>query len=237
MRRLFAILALMFLAPMPALAGVAPAVPPPFVSSINGCSAVCLVTAYSSATAFTDMQAADLITSTQSTTAITAAIAAIPSSFDPACPRATPCTVANLLTNAPCNSSRLGLYGAVSDLFNGAGVNTNEVMRCGLTSTTYYWRPQRTDYAISTTSTGGSLSLTCLVSAPTQFVSGTFTSTLNMNLSTTNCWPGAQFNIANNATLGIFGLNITGLIGSTTKALGLGVRATAIYDGSVWNIF
>lgn len=147
-----------------------------------------------------------------------------------------PGTVANLLATVPCDATKIAFFAVVTDLY-AAAANTNEVMRCTLSGSTYYWRPQRTDFAANAVSTGGASSLTCMVNAPTMFYTGSLLSNLSINLNKTNCWPGARFDVANNITLGIFGITVTGLIGSTTKALGLNAHYTFVYDGTDWQFY
>lgn len=146
---------------------------------------------------------------------------------------ANPTTVANLISSQPCGAAILGQYGVVTDLYSGAS-NTNEVMRCGLSGSTYYWRPQRTDFAASVTTTGGTATFTCMVNAPTMLTNGTLLSNQTWALSKTNCWPGAQASITNGNTLGIFGLTVTGLVGGLTRTLGLNAQGDFIYDGTDW---
>jgi len=160
------------------------------------------------------------------------------STFVPGFTPTSPGTWANLLSTAPCNSARLSNYAVVSDLYGSNG-STNEVARCGATGATYYWRPQRENYTATITTTGGAMSFACGTSAPITFMNGTFSSTATVNLSTVGCWPGAQFQIANNATLGLFSLNITGLLGGVVRSLGLNGRQTFYYDytNAAWQPF
>ena len=169
-------------------------------------------------------------------TARNAAIAAIPSQFVSGFTQASPGLTAPLLSGSPCGSAIVGKYAVVTDLFSG-GTNTNEVMRCGLTGTAYYWRPQRTDFAANLTTTGGTLALACLVSPPTMFLSGTLASSLTITMGTTNCWPGARFEVANNLTLGLNTATVTGLIAGATKVLGVNVHSTFVFDGAAWQFY
>lgn len=153
--------------------------------------------------------------------------------YEGGCLTTSPCTVANVLSGSPCQAGRVGHYAVVSDLYSGTS-NTNEVLRCTLSGSTYYWRPQRTDFAGSVATTGGTVTYTCFVTPPTMFTSGTLLSNATLTLATTNCWPGATFTIANGNTLGIFGVTVTGLVGGLTKTLGLGGVGVFTYDGTVW---
>lgn len=137
---------------------------------------------------------------------------------------ASPGLIANLLSTAACNSARLASYAVVSDLYNGA-TNTNEVLRCGLSGTTYYWRPQRTDFAATQAFTGGALALTPFVSPPVMYLTGITTTNGTITPSATNAYPGEQFTVVETGTIGaLLSLQVTGLIGSVLNFLTGGVH-------------
>jgi hypothetical protein len=138
-----------------------------------------------------------------------------------------------LFATNPASSSVVGRLAVVTDLWG----SVNEVMRCGFSNGVYYWRPQRTDYGATTTSTGGSMTLTPLVTAPTLFMTGTLLSNLTITPSTANVWQGARFEIANGTSLGLFGITIGGLIGGLTKTLLAAGRQTLVYEGAAWQPF
>lgn len=135
----------------------------------------------------------------------------------------TPGTIANLMANAPCNASRVAQYAVVSDLYGGATA-TNEVMRCGQTGTMYYWRPQRTDFSITNSTTSGTVSLTPLLNAPTLVFTGSLLGNISVTPSTQYAWPGASFTVINKGVLGLFGINLTGITGGTLGILAGGQR-------------
>lgn len=131
---------------------------------------------------------------------------------------ASPGTVASLISTQPCSSTLRGQYAVVSDLFGG----TNESMRCGSTGTFFYWQPVRANYAATTTATGGTVTLTPLVTAPTLIMSGSLTSALTIALSSTNAYCGEEFNISTTGIgINLLGVTLSGLLGGVTKALGL----------------
>lgn len=126
-----------------------------------------------------------------------------------------------------------GRYAVVSDLFG----NTNEVLRAGYTAGVGpYWRPQRTDYATSLTSTGGALTLTPLTNAPYVYLSGQLASSLTINLATTNAWPGATFCVSNNLTLGLATVSLTA-VGLPSTNMVSGASKCFAYDGASWRPF
>lgn len=139
-------------------------------------------------------------------------------------------TVANLLANYPANAARVGKYARVTDLW---GV-TDEIMRCSSDGATYFWRPQRVDYATYNTSTSGAMTLTPLVTPPVLYLAGTLLGSMTVTPSTTNAWPGAQFEVISTGALGIFGISINGLIGGGSLPLLQGGRKLLTYTTSGW---
>lgn len=145
-----------------------------------------------------------------------------------------PTTVANLLATYPAGVTYLGKYARVSDLWNGNGQGgVDEVLRCSYDGALYYWRPQRTDYSISSTLTTGTMTLSPLVTPPTLYVGGTLIANSTITPSATNAWPGCAFNIIQIGTLGIFGINITGLVGSSIPLL-TGSTKQLTYTSAGW---
>lgn len=125
-------------------------------------------------------------------------------------------TRAQLKALFPAAAAQLGKLARVSDVWG--SVRTS--MICEADGATYYWRPQRTDYAVPMTQTSGALALIPLVTAP----SLVFKSTLlgNMTLTpTTNddVWPGCFFDVQAPGGLGLFTFTIGGLVGGLTTTL------------------
>lgn len=136
--------------------------------------------------------------------------------------------VNTLLTNYPAGPTYLGQYGRVNDLWG----SVRSVMTCEYDGSLYYWRPQRTDYATRNSSTSGGVSLTPLITSPQITFNGTLLGNMTLTPSTTNAWPGAQFEIINNGVLGLFGINVAGLLGGTLPLLAGGRRVlTAVNNG------
>jgi len=138
-------------------------------------------------------------------------------------------SVASLLANYPATVDRVGLYARVNDLWGGS----NEVMRCTADGATFFWRPQRENYAVVNPSVGGSFTLTPLISAPVQYISGTLTSSMSFTPSAVNAWPGAQFTLVNQGALGLFGINISGLVSGILPLLAGGTRVLT-FAGGAW---
>lgn len=158
--------------------------------------------------------------------------------FTPSSPGA----IANLFANAPCASGNLAQLAVVSDYLG----NTNENMRCTASGTLFYWQPVRANYSTTMTIAGGTttMTITPFVTAPTLVLSGTLTTPLIINLSTTNAYPGEVENISTSAVVpGLNTITLTGLISGLTKLIGLsGYQAvysctTASTPVCAWQVF
>lgn len=138
--------------------------------------------------------------------------------------------VADLLANYPAGPSFLGKYARVTDLYGAA----DEVMRCSSNGATYYWRPQRADYAVSMTNTGGAVALTPLVTPPQIFMTSGITSNMTITPSSTNAWPGAQFSVTVVGLIqALISVNIAGLVGSSVPLL-TGTTKILTYTAAGW---
>jgi len=141
----------------------------------------------------------------------------------------TPMTVAQLLTSYPPSISTLGKYARVTDLFGAV----DEVMRCRWDGVAYRWVPQRSDRAVVNTMTAGSLALTPLVTAPEIVLTGNLTGNITVTPSATNAWIGQRFQVKRTGLLGLFGINIGGLVGGLTKAI-TGGEGSMVYTAGGW---
>lgn len=141
-------------------------------------------------------------------------------------------TVADLLANFPAGPDVLFKYARVSDLWGSA----RSVMICERDASGYYWRPQRTDYAPAPiTQTSGGMTLIPLVTAPVLNLTGTLTGNVNVTPSSVNVWPGATFTVSSSSVLGLFGINLTGLVGGgTVPLLSGGVKTLTYFSGTGW---
>lgn len=129
---------------------------------------------------------------------------------------ANPTTVSSLIANFPPSATYLGQYARVSDLFG----SVDDIMRCRFDGTAYRWVPQRPNFVGTSTSTGGSITVTPLVTPPTLRLTATLLSNLSIAPSSTNAFVGMQQKIIQEGVLGIFTSTITGLIGSNLTLLG-----------------
>lgn len=137
--------------------------------------------------------------------------------------------VASLLTNFPAGASFLGKYARVTDLWG----SVEEVMRCSYDGSSYYWRPQRTDYSVNSTQTTGAVTLTPLVSAPSIIMASTLLGNMTITPSVTNAWPGCRFEIVAQNT-GLFAISFGGLVGGIlTNILG-GQTRVLEYTAAGW---
>jgi hypothetical protein len=167
------------------------------------------------------------ITQQQAQDMIAAAIAGLPTSF---VNNGAAQSVASLLTNYPAGAANLYKYARVNDLWG----NTNSIMICEAEGSTYYWRPTRTDYASASSAQSGTVTLTPLVTPPTLYLTGALTSNLTVNMSATNAWPGAQFEVISTGVLNLFGITLGGLIAGGTVPILQGARKLVTYTTSGW---
>ncbi len=144
-------------------------------------------------------------------------------------------TVASLLTNYPAGAAYQFKYARVSDLWG----SVHTIMICEQDASGYYWRPQRTDYSPAPiTMTGGSMTLTPLVTAPVINLVGTLSSAVTLTPSATNVWPGASFVVTSSSVLGVFNITLSGLTGGgTVPLLSGGMRTLTYHSGTGWKAF
>lgn len=139
-------------------------------------------------------------------------------------------TVAQLLANFPASLAYVGMYGRVSDLWG----SVDEVMRCAYDGSTYYWRPQRTDYTVNSAQTSGGVSLVPLVNAPQLIMTATLLGNITVTPSSLNAWPGCRFEVTSPAALGIFSLTFGGLVGGILGGLLGGSTRVLEYTAAGW---
>lgn len=142
-----------------------------------------------------------------------------------------PQTVAELITNFPAGVDNVYKYARVTDLYSQA----SSIMVCEASNGSYYWRPQRADFAAQNAATGGSVTLTPLVTAPIVFLTGSLLGGMTITPSVANVWPGSTFQVISKGALNLFGINIGGLIGGGTVPLLTGNMRTITYiAGAGW---
>lgn len=141
-------------------------------------------------------------------------------------------SVADLLANFPANAANQFKYARVSDLWG----SVRTIMICERDASGYYWRPQRTDYAPAPVPmTTGTMTLLPLVTAPVINLTGTLLGNISVTPSAVNAWPGATFTVTSNSVLGLFGINLTGLVGGgTVPLLSGGIRTLTYFSGTGW---
>lgn len=139
-------------------------------------------------------------------------------------------TVAALLSNFVPASQYRGMYARVSDLWG----SVSTTMICEYDGTNYYWRPQRTDYSVVSAVTSGTMTLTPLVTAPVTVMNTTLLGAMTITPASTNVWPGCSFEVYSPASLGIYSITFSGLIGGVTSLLLGGDKKTVTYTASGW---
>lgn len=93
-------------------------------------------------------------------------------------------TVAELKANFPASAAVIGKLARVTDLWT--AVRTT--MICEYDGANYYWRPQRTDYAISSSQSSGTMNMIPLITAPNVVLKDTLLGNLTLNLMTVDAW-------------------------------------------------
>lgn len=139
-------------------------------------------------------------------------------------------TIENLLANFPASATYLGMYARISNVFG----SVRTVMICEYDGNSYYWRPQRTDYAIDSTQASGTMSLLPLFTAPEIRLQSTLVGLMTITPSTVNVWPGCSYLIYAPTSLGIYSLTLTGLVGGLTAALLGGSSRRIVYTAAGW---
>lgn len=143
-----------------------------------------------------------------------------------------PGALVNLYANAPCNAARLGQLAVVTDLYGSLTDN----MRCTKFGTWgYQWRATIPFYAASQTVTGGTVTISCNTTPPVLRLQGTLTSALSVVFDNSRCTPGQREELQTDLSLGLFGANANGLVGSAaTKVLGATSSSLYIFDTTGW---
>lgn len=111
-------------------------------------------------------------------------------------------------------------YAWATDLFGGPG---DYVISDGVS-----WKPVRPLALFTVTNANTDMTLTPLLSAPTQVLQGTLSATRAITLSTSYAYPGARFRVKREAGGALFNLNLLGSL------LGLNSWMDVEYDGSSW---
>lgn len=151
-------------------------------------------------------------------------------------PRSQPASGPNFLSGiftidtlpAP-SSDMVGYYARVTDLF---GEKTDLVL-CSSYGSSYFWQPVRPQWARSL-SGNQSMTLSALKSPSLLRLTGTLTAARTVTLDPTGAYPGLQYDLAFDGTLGIYGLTVVGLDLGATLALLAGGRRRIVYDGSAF---
>lgn len=136
-------------------------------------------------------------------------------------------TVATLFANFPAGAAYLGKYARVSDLYT----DSDEILRCCMSGGAYYWRPQRTDFARSVSTSSGTMNLTPFVTPPQINLTAALTGNMTFNPISTSAWPGCAWDVTMQGLLGVFAATITGLIGPNVPLLTGGTKRI-IWNGS-----
>jgi len=140
-------------------------------------------------------------------------------------------TVAQLHSLYPPAAGNQYKYARVSDLFSEAGSSYMGGIVVNDTGTG--WVPVRALRMNNVAFNGNqALTFTSLLTPPIIELTGTATSNRTYTLSSLYAANGSEFTIKNNMTLGLFGINLSGLSG----LLGLlgGSSTRVVFNGTIW---
>lgn len=129
------------------------------------------------------------------------------------------------------SAAMVGIYARVTDLF---GEKTDLVL-CSAFGGSYFWQPVRPLWARSTPAV--SMTLRPLKNPSLLRLTGTLSANTVIAIDPALAWPGCQFEIAMDGTLGIYSLTIAGLALGATVALLLGGRKRLVFDGADYQVF
>jgi len=131
--------------------------------------------------------------------------------------------VADLLANYPASVTYKNKYANVSDLYG----SVEDVMRCRFDGTNYRWVPQREALSGTTAQATGTVAIIPLVTPPTLRLTATLlTGNVQIQPSTVNAYNGQRSRIImpSSITLGLYVVQITGLLGSNLSLLAGNVK-------------
>lgn len=130
------------------------------------------------------------------------------------------------------DATMVGKYARVTDLFG----EKTDLMLCSVYGTNYFWQPVRPFWARSMAG-NASMTLSPLKTPSLLRLTGTLTAARTLTLDPTNAWPGCEFEVAFDGTLGLFGLTIAGLDLGATLAVLAGGRRRVVFDGSAYQSY
>lgn len=123
----------------------------------------------------------------------------------------------------------VGQYARLTDLFS----EKTDLVLCSAYGSTYFWQPVRPLWMnTAPVSSNQDITLFPLRSPSVLRLTGTMTANRTITPSKVGAWPGCQFEIAMDGSLGIFGLTIAGLSLGSTLSLLLNGRRRIIFDGT-----
>ena len=127
----------------------------------------------------------------------------------------------------------IGNYARVSDLFG----DKSDLVLCSLSGAIYFWQPVRPFWPNQgVISADQNITLLPLKTPSILRISGSLSANRTLTLSPSLAWPGCQFEVQMDGTLGIFGLTVVGLALGATVALLLNGNRRFYYDGSAYQV-
>lgn len=128
----------------------------------------------------------------------------------------------------------VGKYARCTDLFG----DKTDLVLCSAYGANYFWQPVRPMWPnTSVVSADQNMTLIPLRTPSVMKLTGTLTGNRIITPSTVNAWPGCQFEIKMDGTLGLFGLTIGSLALGATVSLLLGGSRRLIFNGTAYESF
>lgn len=145
------------------------------------------------------------------------------------------------IAQLPDPAANVGKYATVTDLW-GDGTRDVVLAASSLVKTvrTAYWKPLRPASAQTQAVATGDLTLSPLVNAQVQFLTGAVAAgvTRQVSLGIARAWPGAMFEVAFDGTLGLgASLNVAGTGLGSLVAMVAGGRRRFVFDQGAWKQF
>lgn len=147
-------------------------------------------------------------------------------------------TFAQLAANYPPSIATRGFYARVSDLYgtqSGAmvcGYDSNHTLNGG-----YFWQPVRPDSTNFGTYASNAPLTIVPIAMPSfiRFTSAALTGNVSHSLSSLNAYPGCRVRLLMPGILGLFGISLTGALGSgVVGSLLSNSPREFMWDGAAW---
>lgn len=147
-------------------------------------------------------------------------------------------TFAQLLANYPPSAQTRGRYAKVTDLYGSqagamvCGYDSNHTLNGG-----YFWQPVRPDSTNAAPLPSNTAAVITPITMPSfiRFTNAALTANVTHTLSSTNAYPGCRIRMLMPGLLGLFGITLTGTLGSgVVGSLLQNTPREFMWDGAAW---